>query len=121
MPTSTQSDFRDYLKREKHNCPNRRVRNRMHGGVGGRGCKVPSYPDPVVSPRRVRKKHQYDHWPRSGEIGPPDSYDPTHNVESRFASRTGRAAVAWRNRRFPEGERQTLLLCNGAGKSDEGI
>jgi hypothetical protein len=20
-------------------------RNRMHGGVGGRGCKVPSYPD----------------------------------------------------------------------------
>src|SRR5215475_2047951 len=45
MPTSTQSDFRDYLTREEHNCPNRRVRNRMHGGVGGRGCKVPSYPD----------------------------------------------------------------------------
>ncbi len=31
----------------KHNYPNRRVRSRMHGGVGGRGCKVPSYPDPV--------------------------------------------------------------------------
>jgi hypothetical protein len=29
----------------QHNCPNRRVRNRIHGGVGGRGCKVPSYPD----------------------------------------------------------------------------
>src|SRR5215510_11107041 len=42
---STQSEFRDYLTREEHNCPNRRVRNRMHGGVGGRGCKVPSYPD----------------------------------------------------------------------------
>src|SRR5262252_1295046 len=42
MPTSTQSDFRDYLIREEHNCPNRRVRNRMHGGGGGRGCKVPS-------------------------------------------------------------------------------
>jgi hypothetical protein len=35
----------DYLTREEHNCPNRRVRNRMHGVVGGRGCKVPSYPD----------------------------------------------------------------------------
>src|SRR5215831_9685911 len=55
MPTSTQSDFRDYLTREEHNCPNRRVRNRMHGGVGGRGCKVPSYPDPCSLSPKGRK------------------------------------------------------------------
>src|SRR5262245_708582 len=54
MPTSTQSDFRDYLTREEHNCPNRRVRNRMHGGVGGRGCKVPSYPDQAYNRARQR-------------------------------------------------------------------
>ena len=48
-------------------------------------------------------------------------YDPTHNVEAWLASKPGRPVVAWRNRRFPEGEWQTLLFCGSAGKRDEGI
>src|SRR5262249_21466227 len=68
-------DFRDYLTREEHNCPNRRVRNRMHGGVGGRGCKVPSYPD-----LHQRVKHAEQRRDRAGaqrdsahQTGPPPS------------------------------------------------
>jgi hypothetical protein len=28
----------------------------MHGGVGGRGCKVPSYPDSVIDIENVLAK-----------------------------------------------------------------
>lgn len=43
--------FRDRV--DGQNQPNRRVRFRTHGGVGGRGLVAPSYPITIYSPQSL--------------------------------------------------------------------
>ena len=45
MPCSVRLAFRHWLGLQILNLPNRRVRTRTHGGVGGGSCEASPYPD----------------------------------------------------------------------------
>jgi len=53
MPCSVRLAFRHWLGLQILNLPNRRVRTRTHGGVGGGSCEASPYPDKLKS----QKKH----------------------------------------------------------------
>jgi hypothetical protein len=50
MPSSVRLAFHHWRQPQTLNLPNRRVRTRMPGGVGGGSCKASPYPD-KISPR----------------------------------------------------------------------
>jgi hypothetical protein len=45
MPSSVRLAFHYWRQPQTLNQPNRRVRTRTHGGVGGGSCKASPYPD----------------------------------------------------------------------------
>jgi hypothetical protein len=45
MPSSVRLAFHHWRQPQTLNLPNRRVRTRMHGGVGGGSCEASPYPD----------------------------------------------------------------------------
>src|SRR5215472_10095693 len=45
MPSSVRLAFHPWSRPQTLNLPNRRVRTRTHGGVGGGSCEASPYPD----------------------------------------------------------------------------